>query len=213
MSLENGVTPWGLLTASFRMGGSVACSSIRSDNWKIHVTISVLLWLKACDWIMSPDDTSQTPSNSLSVLWGHPQNSILLSILVDSFSCWNTCHPFAFPQYVPILPSPPPLLLWQPLPLAFHWHHNSFLSHPLHVMPASVHLRSLWQCISNYFSTSVCLPSVCLSSYRCQSLKFIVAKNIFLIHFITSSYFRVPQMHCCDFPLSLTLYLQATAKS
>lgn len=59
---------------------------------------------------------------------------------------------------------------------------TALLSHPLRVIPASVHLRSLWQCISNYFLTSACLPSVCLSRYHCQSLKFIVAKNMFLIH-------------------------------
>lgn len=157
MSLENGVTPWGLLTASFRMGGSIACSSIRSDNWKIYVTVSVLLWLKACGWIMSPDDTSQAPNSSLSVLWGHPQNSILLSILADPFFCSNTCHPLAFPQYVPILPSPPPLLLWQPLTLAFHWHHNS-LSFSSTLCYACINASQITMAMHFKLLSHLCLP-------------------------------------------------------
>lgn len=74
VSEESGVTPWLLLAASFSMGGKCFFSSLISGNWKTYVAVSALLWRKACDLIMSRDDTSQAPSSSfyISVLWGQP---------------------------------------------------------------------------------------------------------------------------------------------
>lgn len=57
----------------------------------------------------------------------------------------------------------PHLLLTTGISTALH-------PHPLRVTLASVHLRPLRQCISNYFPTSASLPSLCLSRYCCQSL-------------------------------------------
>lgn len=138
----------------------------------------------------------------------HPWAFLPLSILAATLFFSNLCPPSAFSHHMPILLfSPPSVAVFTSCFLLVS---QQPFSHPLCVIPELLYLRSLWQCISNYFPTSACLPSACLSRYHCQSLKFIVAKKH--IPYLYSSSHAL-QMNYLDFPLSLTLHLQAAAKS
>lgn len=104
----------------------------------------------------------------------HPWTFLPLSILAATLFFSNLCPPSASSHRMPILLSTPPSMAV--LTSCFLLESQQPFSHPLCVIPELLHLRSLWQCISNHFPTSACLPSACLSRCHCQSLKFIVAK-------------------------------------
>ena len=135
--------------------------------------------------------------------------SYIVLELLYHFQYWQT--PFASQISVLLQPFPsiclsfsPFLLLscGSPYLLLFIGIATALLSHSLRCHPCIS--ASLWQCISNYFLTSDCLPSVCLSRYHCQPLKFIVAKNVFPFHVLLSMLLRCitlifPSLQLCTF--------------
>lgn len=170
------------------------------------------MWLRACSWIMPPDDTGQAPSSSFSVLWGHPWTLLSLLILADPFSFSSTCHSLAFPHHVPIFLSPPPFLLWQSLPLAFHWHCNS---------PSLIHfMLSLHQCTSDHYGNAFRITFPPLPASLVSAFTVIIASHLNSLWQKTYSLFTSSQNLLSVFPRctavifpSLTPQLQATVKS
>lgn len=211
MSLENEVTPWGLLTASFRM--ERALLAVQSEAIIGKYTLQFQYF---CDWKLV------TESCLLMTQVRHQATPSVCSEVILKI-------PYCFQYW--LIPSPAEIpVIFSPFP-------SRCLSSPLFLLSSCgspylllsigittafslIHfMLCLHQCISDHYGNAFQITFPPLSASLASAFPVIIAshlnslwqKTYFL--FITSSYFRVPQMHCCDFPLSLTSYLQATSKS